>query len=137
MNTLQALFDAIDDAAARERSTYHLTLSGLIAALEAVPAQCVVQYADGRSPGEPMSYRGYYSDLCFADAPDTVVAKDFLKTAGNALGKTFTGYKGGDFTMTRSTPLWRSEYGHSSGHATISTTLRSAGVLELVTKEID
>jgi hypothetical protein len=36
---------------------------------------------------------------------------DILK---EAVGKTFTGYKGGDFTMGKGTPVYLAEYGNSS-----------------------
>ncbi len=64
--------------------------------------------------GEPMSYRGYYEDLAFPPEPDVTVAQ-CLKRAKSALGKTFMGYKGGDFKMGEWTTCWFSDYGHASG----------------------
>jgi|TARA_B110000977_G_C10598521_1_gene307236 hypothetical protein len=61
--------------------------------------------------GHAESYRGYYTDLAFVplDVPRTV--KEALEEAEEANGETFTGYKGGDFTMSRRTPVWLSRHG--------------------------
>ena len=42
-------------------------------------------------------------------------ASEFLRRIKESIGKQFTGYKGGDFTMNRHTPLWVSSYGKSNG----------------------
>jgi len=60
--------------------------------------------------GEADSYRGYYEDLAF-EPKANVAVKDMLEEARNALGKTFRGYKGGEFEMTEDTRVWISEYG--------------------------
>lgn len=58
----------------------------------------------------PMSYRGYYEQLAFAPCEDRCVG-DLLASAREALGKTFTGYKGGEYTMSEKTPCWIAAYG--------------------------
>ena len=68
------------------------------------------------------SWRGSYSELAldFKDygykehqaKPMSVTS--FLKMLKEALGKTFVGYKGGDFVMNKHTPIWVSNYGESS-----------------------
>lgn len=60
--------------------------------------------------GEPMSYRGYYDQLAFPLERDTTVG-EMLEHARSALGQTFCGYKGGDFTMREWTDCWLAEYG--------------------------
>lgn len=83
-----------------------MTLAELITALEAAdPAQVV---AHGFR--NPHSYRGDYMDLAFEPASDVTVA-DMLADARSALGATFEGYKGGDFTMSGYTDCWLAEYG--------------------------
>lgn len=60
------------------------------------------------------SYRGYYER--FALAPGEGEARsvaDYLEE--DVIGKTFTGYKGGDFTMDARTIVHCNEYGSSSG----------------------
>lgn len=48
--------------------------------------------------GEPCSWRGDYSELAFIEAKNITVG-DMLRNAESALGDTFTGWKGGEFTM--------------------------------------
>ena len=39
---------------------------------------------------------------------------EFIEILKEAQGKTFTGYKGDDFLMSKNTPVWLAEYGESS-----------------------
>lgn len=78
-----------------------MTLSELIGALEAADPATVVP--DGFR--FPHSYRGYYAELAFEPARNVTVAQMF-GAASDALGATFEGWKGGDFTMTEDTPCW-------------------------------
>lgn len=64
--------------------------------------------------GEPKSYRGYYEQLAFEPKRDTTIG-EMLAHAEAALGQTFQGYKGGDFTMGEHTDCWIAEYGHGGG----------------------
>lgn len=67
-------------------------------------------------PGSLDSYRGYYDHLAFDPVADKArTVEDVLGECRNALGKTFTGYKGGYFTMDESTPIWVSSYGNADG----------------------
>jgi hypothetical protein len=71
----------------------------------------------GASPGGVMSYRGYYEELAIYAAPDgeVVSVASLRRILSGAVGKTFTGYKGGNYRMDRRTPLWVSEYGAADG----------------------
>jgi hypothetical protein len=118
---IQKLVNARLDASAKTRSEYNLTLGQLIDALSAAPKSAVVALSDsGSSPFQPHSYRGYYSDLAFQEAPETRTVADVLKDAKKALGTTFSGYKGGDYLMSETTPLWASSYGYNNGRAMMS-----------------
>lgn len=64
--------------------------------------------------GYPMSWRGVYSELAFAPAKNISVA-EMLKNAESAMGKTFTGYKGGEYTMGEWTDCYLDSYGSASG----------------------
>lgn len=64
--------------------------------------------------GEPDSYRGYYQDVAF-EPKENVTFGEMLGYARSALGKTFTGYKGGEFTMHDFTDCWIAQYGTSEG----------------------
>jgi hypothetical protein len=110
---MQAMINAVSRACAEARSGYHLTLGALIGALEKAPPGARIAFSHDAmfGPGFPHSYRGYYEDLAFEPMPPPTVA-EFLPKCREALGKTFGGYKGGDYTMSDTTPLWCAEYGH-------------------------
>ena len=66
------------------------------------------------------SYRGYYCDLALGyttrdGVENRPCVKDLLQKAKECIGKEFTGYKGGEFTMSEDTPLWISNYGEVAG----------------------
>ncbi len=97
-----------------------LNLGQLIALLEAWPDKAdACRFGFGSlSPTGFDSYRGYYNHLAlgFESAhtyPDPSVAT-VLAWARAAVGKTFTGYKGGDFTMGLETPVWVANYSETS-----------------------
>lgn len=96
-----------------------LTLGELIAELKKVPGELSIKIAAPMDlvPTEVHSYRGYYSDLAidFECSYSTKTVKEFLPTLEEAVGKTFEGYKGGDFHMPAATPIWVSRYGQASG----------------------
>jgi hypothetical protein len=50
----------------------------------------------------PYSYRGYYELLAFEPKENTTVG-EMLQTAKSALGATFIGWKGGEFTIDEHT----------------------------------
>ena len=64
--------------------------------------------------GKPDSYRGYYDEVAFAPK-ENVTFGEMLGHARDALGTTFTGYKGGEYTMHEYTDCWIAEYGTSEG----------------------
>lgn len=64
--------------------------------------------------GQPDSYRGYYDELAFEPVEKTTFG-EMLAHAQFALGRTFQGYKGGDYTMHEGTPCWIASYGCSGG----------------------
>lgn len=93
----------------------NITLGELIARLEAIePAGPVgIALADAGAmffpTGNLYSYRGYYSDLAIEwrfDEPTGITAGQLLDALRGAVGKTYQGYKGGDYEMGRRTPVW-------------------------------
>lgn len=58
----------------------------------------------------PHSYRGYYTELGFVPKKNTTVG-DMLECAKGALGSTYVGWKGGEFTMGEYTDVYLAEYG--------------------------
>jgi len=90
------------------------TLGEVILLLKAQPSSNLVKldFTDD-NPDGLRSYRGYYEDLSLdydSDAKSMKV-KQLLKMFEGADGSTYTGYKGGDFTMHRKTLVWVASYG--------------------------
>ena len=106
MNHMQAIINQISMDNQAERAETQLTLGGLIAILEKMPADLHIS-----GLGEVSSYRGYYTDLAFDpdDAPKLVPT--LLHECKEAMGQPFQGYKGGTFYMCANTPLWVARYG--------------------------
>ena len=72
-------------------------------------------------PTDLMSWRGIYAELALNFEADGTPMKvtAFCEMLKGAVGKTFEGYKGGDFTMSRQTPIWVARYGNSGNTALI------------------
>ncbi len=82
------------------------TIGGILAALDMI---------DGNAPmymPEIMTYRGYYDrlglDITDASLMTVEAVRDSLQTC---IGKTFKGYKGGDFTMSADSLVHVADYG--------------------------
>ena len=135
---IQKLVDTMGDASRNTRSDYHLTLGGLIEALEKFSPDVVVVCGDVPTdhPGDAMSYRGYYSDLAFEPVNTPVTCGELLQECKRVAGETLQGYKGGDFLMGADTPLWIAEYGGSGGRAVVGISA-SEGRAVLAIKQIE
>lgn len=88
----------------------HIHLNTLIEELEKLPSNGEVPFGFGK----PDSYRGYYCELAFEPLENAIIG-DMLDHARDALGKTFTGYKGGEYEMGEFTKCYIAEYGCSAG----------------------
>jgi len=133
---MQDIVNAIGEAGRNTRSDYHLTLGKAIEVIKDADKTLPVMFDCNNSyPGMPHSYRGFYSDLAFEWSTVGITAEFFLANLTTALGKTYVGYKGGDFTMTDDTPLWASDEG-ACGRAIMSATIEEDKVL-LITKDVD
>lgn len=84
----------------------NMTLGKLIAWLEQQDQELIVQ--DGFST--PHSDRGSYEELAFAPCGESTIA-DMLRHARSAVRATFTGWKGGEFTMNENTSVYIGDYG--------------------------
>ena len=139
MIDIQKAFDAMANASKDTRSGYHVTLGEMIDQLGKAKPSALVYCADpGREAylGKVSSYRGYYSDLAFDPVQEQRTVADVLAECIAARGKTFEGYKGGEFVMEADTPLWISEYSMASGQAIIAIEDRGDAVF-VITKQID
>lgn len=124
---LQKMFDGIDAEVDSDMARDGVwTLGQLIDALEKRPQDERVVFDFCRiQPGRLSSYRGYYRMLAvepnfkalhYDDAryQKPISVAEFVAELKAAVGREFTGYKGGEFTMDRDTWMWVSEYGHAS-----------------------
>lgn len=84
----------------------HTTLGILIDWLKTQNPKLVVK--DGF--GSPHSDRGSYDELAFTPKDEATIG-EMLRQAKSAVGKTFTGWKGGDYKMDLDTPVYIGEYG--------------------------
>lgn len=80
----------------------HFTLDELIARLREEPDQTKRLKVGFR---HPHSYRGDYYEVAFEAAQDVTVG-EMLAAAESALGATYQGWKGGDYTMTGYAGVW-------------------------------
>lgn len=78
-----------------------MTLEELITALEAEDPNLVLPLGFTN----PHSYRGYYYELAFEPAQNVTVGA-MLADARAADGATYTGWKGGEYTMGSYTDCW-------------------------------
>lgn len=106
----------------------HLTIGETIAALKAVTYNdnADVRFDFGYFvPYRAESYRGFYNQLALCYGPSnpqkewekrTILATPaaVLADLEGAIGKTYEGYKGGDFVMRSDTPLWVANRGESN-----------------------
>lgn len=67
------------------------------------------------------SWRGAYNELAlgFEESGDEPTVTEFTQMLKAAIGKTFTGWKGGEFTMSEHTPVWVANPGNSGSTAVI------------------
>lgn len=87
-------------------------LGDIIATLEQFPREQVVPLGWGR--GSAHSYRGFYEDLAFSPRRNVTVG-EMLDEARSAVGKTFSGWKGGEYEMDTFVSCWLALSGDSSG----------------------
>lgn len=106
MEIMQAYIDGLSREWQGQRARTQITLGRLIAILAAMPADEEIENLRNIH-----SYRGYYCDLALELKPGKRKVKELLEESRAAMGKIFTGYKGGDFLMGESTPLWVADYG--------------------------
>jgi hypothetical protein len=104
-------------------------LESLIATLERMPMDAPVKILGGNA-GWLMSYRGYYDQLALGTGTEVRTVVEVLDDCRSAIGRTFEGYKGGNFTMRPHTPVWADEYGQYSSNAIVGVALAD-GVVEI------
>lgn len=116
------LQNILDNAAQAQRSeklktSPQLSLGEIIIRLETVGDKEKKVYFDFENafPTTIGSWRGSYDELALSfdfegDSPTTT---SLLKDFKFAVGGTYQGYKGGEYTMGKRTPVWVANYGNS------------------------
>lgn len=102
-----------------------LTLGELINLLEAdTQDKCVVYDFGDLVPTSLSSYRGYYHHLALGwrqsdseHSPPSV--KDLLAELGKGIGGVYSGWKGGEYVMSKDTPVWAANQGKDSRTAIV------------------
>jgi hypothetical protein len=102
-----------------------VSLGKLIRLLELEPADNEVRFDFCyNEPTTLASYRGFYDQLALGyrqmtfdkESPQVRTLLDELR---QAIGKTYQGYKGGDFKMDENTKVWVANYGDSGSTAIV------------------
>lgn len=125
----------------RETSRHdQMTLGQLVDELAKLREIMPVVFDDGSHPRTLNSYRGYYAQLALSpgrgvDPWSTANWHEFLSDAEGAV---FEGYKGGNYRMTRDTPLWCAGWGDATGVMIVGTKVTGDGfVIETWKEEED
>lgn len=83
------------------------------------------------------SYRGYYEDLALGYTSEgSITVRELKELLSSSMGKTFHGYKGGEYTMNENTLLWVANYREAGGTAITGVTKISYQVI-LMTSRLD
>ncbi|MCW5763595.1 MAG: hypothetical protein KIT88_10175 [Phycisphaeraceae bacterium] len=91
----------------------------------------------GVKPSELYSYRGSYDQIAISWTDGSrVMAADFLKELRAAIGKTFTGWKGGGFVMDTDTEIWVDQCGKATGTRIVGTKMMYS-TITIVTEQTD
>lgn len=163
MDLQQILDNAVSAARANELKDSPILLLGeLILKLEAVKNKSLplIIDVDGKPPKGIDSWRGIYAELAiqaddfgsyqtdeiereFSDmvfykhkqiGKENPTVQEWIEVLEEAKGKTFSGYKGGDFTMSKNTPVHYAENGTCGDRFFVDVTELPDKVL-LVTKQ--
>lgn len=132
IHPVQAMVDAMNAVSGRERAKTQMTLGSLIKSLESLD-----QDKEIVGFGRPISYRGYYSDLAFEPSEKPEKVSELVARARSCMGKVFVGYKGGDYVMGETTPVWVARYGEGWSPRLMGLITDGPQVTPILAKEDD
>lgn len=129
------------ERAERLKSSPQLTLGEVIAVLESSE----LEYENHKGTIEPKhvrfdfeyifptgldSWRGSYDELAitFSIEGKPPTGKEFLDWLKESVGKSYEGWKGGEYTMGKSTPLWVANSGNSGQTALVRVDVDDFGI---------
>ncbi len=115
--------DVIDNAMQVQRANEmktspQLTLGELILKLEFVEDKSKrVIFNEQYFPTDIDSWRGSYCELAleYTETGDKLSVEAWLRKLKDTIGDMLYGYKGGEFLMGKTTPVWVANYGESGG----------------------
>lgn len=122
--TAQSRKEEADKVKEEVKAVPQMTLGAMILALKAEPQENLIFFDfAGLVPTNLYSYRGVHTDLAIGvgDKGKPRV-RQLLADLQNAVGATFTGYKGGDFEMSSTTLMWVANWGDANGTAIVGVT---------------
>lgn len=94
-----------------------MILQELIDLLREQPDARLVRYSTNTGDGRPLypdtfaSWRGVYAQLTLAPSREPVTCGQLLARAEDADGAVFEGWKGGEYSMDGSSPVWADDVG--------------------------
>jgi hypothetical protein len=121
----------------RERKQF--TLGELIEKMEMLdPATLIkMQFSELATDFTSHSYRGYYEQLAiypaFRKVDSPLCVGQFVRFLKTCLNHTYDGWKGGEYSMFETTPVWVSDRGESSGAMLVGLDLNTAVTPPFVT----
>ena len=150
---IESILTAVNRVRDAELTGRMYTLGDLIGKLEAVDPSLPVEFVYPEDTNERLkryryddkydentvgvgsfeSYRGYYEFLSIRPQEKITTVAEVLKNAREAVGKTYEGYKGGDYTMDRSTFIWCSHHGDASGLMITDAKIRNKNTVVIFT----
>lgn len=119
-----------------------MTLRDLVSALRMYPEDLPVRYEHGGIPIAFDSWRGRYDELTLTfenpgENEPTTTVRDLLHLAEQAAtGQVFTGYKGGEYQMTWSTPVWADAYGTAHYDIPVALSVTDTDMVVIQTSNI-
>jgi len=135
----------LDNAVAAKRAeemkiSAQLTLGELILKMEGKSDDKPVVFDDGKHfPTYLGSWRGSYCELALGyneyEGEKPMEGSIFAEKLKEAVGKTYQGYKGGDFTMGKTTPVWVANDGESSGFRETTEDGHETAIVDIVETE--
>lgn len=115
-----------------------MSLGELIDKLKAAEPGSTAWYDFGHlRPSKIRSYRGYYDHLALGwdNKSDAPKVEDLIRDLEAADGGTYSGWKGGDYTMDLDTPIWADNAGDASSTAIVDVKVDAVSV-KIVTKRV-
>jgi len=130
----------------RMKNSSQMRLGQIIKAIEDIIAkdpekERSVEYSFGSAiPTTLDSWRGSYAELALGytltgyDADDSnhhgkISAEELLKELKEAIGKEYTGWKGGEYTMNENTPVWVANPGNSGNTVIVDVLDEGWGII--------